>query len=205
MAFQPVVDTVEIDMIFTLNGVTAQNVFYAELVGGYVLADLVALATQIDVNWQGNWRADQPAEVTYVRTEIRGLALPNDITASNNTSTNPGTHVSAALPNQVTFAIKKESGLTGRSARGRTYWIGIPQNQINPADENLITGSYQTAIVNNVDTVRTSIIAVPLWVPVLLSRFSEGVQRPFGETFPWVSTTSVDNRVDTQRGRLPKV
>ncbi len=203
MAFQPVVDTVEIDMIFTLNGVAAQNVFYAELVGGYVLADLVALAAQIDVNWQGNWRAQQPAEVSYLRTEVRGLALPNDITTSDNTSANPGLHASATLPNNVTFSIKKESGLTGRSARGRTYWIGVPQNTLQVPDENLLQSAYVALIVAAVDTVRTSIIAVPLWTPVLVSRFFEGAPRAFGAKFPWVSTTNVDERVDTQRGRLP--
>lgn len=203
MAFQPVIDTVEIDMIFTLNGVPAQNVFYAELVGGYVLADLVALATQIDINWQGNWRTEQPAEVTYLRTEVRGLALQNDIATSNNTSTNPGTHISAALPNNVTFAIKKESGFTGRSARGRSYWIGIPQDQILLADENRLSAGFIALLVANVDTVRTSIIAVAPWVPVLVSRFTAGAPRVTGLTFPWVTTTNVDNRVDTQRGRLP--
>lgn len=202
MAFQPVIDTVEIDMIFTLNGIAAQNVFYAKLVGGYVMADLVALAAQIDVNWQGNWRSEQPLEVTYVKTEVRGLALQNDIATSDNTSTNPGADASAALPNNVTFAIKKESGLTGRSARGRTYWIGIPVNKLQAADENTLTAAYITAIVANVDTVRTSIIAVAGWTPVLVSRFTNKLPRAAGETFPWLTTTNVDNRVDTQRGRM---
>ncbi len=202
MAFQPVVDTVEIDIIFTMNGIAAQNVFYAELVGGYVMADLVALATQIDLNWQGNWRTEQPLEVTYVRTEVRGLALQNDIATSDNTSSNPGSDPSATLPNNVTFAIKKESGLTGRSARGRTYWIGIPQNKILGADENTLNAAFITSIVANVDSIRTSIIAVAGWTPVLVSRFTGGLPRATGVKFPWLTTTNVDNRVDTQRGRM---
>lgn len=203
MAFQPVPDTAEIDIIFTYNGVIAQNVFYAELVGGYLLADLQALAAQIDVNWQGNWRSEQPAECIYIRTEVRGLAVENDLVVTNATSSNPGSHVSGALPNQVSFAIKKESGLTGRSARGRTYWIGIPKLELDTADENMLLAPYAALIVANVDTVRTSIIAVPGWTPVLVSRFLAGEKRAQGETFPWISCTNVDLRVDTQRGRLP--
>lgn len=202
MAFQAVPDTVEIDMIFTLNGQPAQNVFYAELVGGYVLADLVALATQIDVNWQGNWRTEQPLECSYIRTEVRGLAVQNDISTSDNTSANPGSDPSAALPGNVTFAVKKESGLTGRSARGRTYWVGIPQNKLVGSNENTLTAAYITALVFNVDSVRTSINAVAGWLPVLVSRFTGGVARPTGITFPWISSTNVDIVVDTQRGRL---
>lgn len=202
MVFQPVADTVEIDMIFTMNGIAAQNVFYAELIGGYLMADLVALASQIDLNWQGNWRTEQPPEISYVRTEVRGLAAENDIATTNNTSANPGIHASATLPNNVTFAIKKESGLTGRSARGRTYWIGVPQNQLVATDENTLMAGWINAVVLNVDTVRTSIIAVAPWNPVLVSRFTAGAPRAAGKTFPWLTTTNVDNRIDTQRGRM---
>lgn len=202
MAFQAVPDTVEIDMIFTMNGVAAQNVFYGELIGGYLLADLVALATQIDVNWQGNWRTEQSPEVAYVRTEVRGLAVPNDLIAINNTSANPGTNPSPVMPGNVTFAIKKESGLTGRAARGRTYWVGIPQNTVTAADENQLSAAFITSLVANVDTVRTSIAAVGLWLPVLVSRWLNGVKRGTGVTFPWVSTTNVGTRIDSQRNRL---
>lgn len=203
MAFQKVVDTVEIDMIFTLNGQAAQNVFYAELIGGYILSDLVALAAQIDLNWQGNWRTEQPLEAVYVRTEVRGLAVENDISTSNNTNANPGSDISPSLPNNVSFAVKKESGLTGRSARGRSFWIGIPSDKTEAADENQLTAAYIAALVFNVDSVRTSINAVSLWLPVLVSRFAGGVARSEGKTFPWISTTNVDTRVDTMRGRLP--
>lgn len=203
MAFQPVPDCVEVNMIFTLNGEPAQNTFYAELPGGYVLADLVALAAGVDGQWQGTWRALQPAEVTYLRTEVRGLALENDVSTSNSISTNSGLHATSPLPNNVTFAVKKESGLTGRSARGRTYWIGIPQNEIQAANENLILPAYAVNAVAAVDSIRTQIIANPPWTPVLVSRFTEGVKRAFGITFPWVTTSNVDLRVDTLRGRLP--
>ena len=203
MAFQKVVDVAEIDMIFTLNGVTAQNVFYAKLPGGYALGNLQALADQIDVNWQGNWRTEQPAEAFYVRTEVRGLAVENDLVATASVSSNAGTHISAALPNNVTFAIKKQSGFTGRSARGRCYWIGIPQSEITVADENLLAAAYAALIVANVDTVRTSINTVGLWEAVLVSRQQGGLKRSEGVTFPWVSTINTDLRVDTQRSRLP--
>lgn len=203
MAFQPVVDTVEIDIIYTLNAEPVQNVLYAELPGGYILADLVALAAQIDTQVNGTWKPQQPPEAVYVRTEVRGLALQNDLTASNNTNAGPGLIGAATLPNNVTFSIKKESGLTGRSARGRLYWIGVPFNQIQATNENLLNAAYVTAIVAAVDSQRVGILAVGAWLPVLVSRFSEGIPRVTGRTFGWVSTTNVDDRIDTQRGRLP--
>lgn len=203
MAFQAVPDTVEIDMIFTLNSEPAQNVFYAKLEGGYNLANLEDLAAQIDVQWQGTWRGDQPAEVVYIRTEVRGLAVENDLIASNSDSANPGSHIGVALPNNVTFSIKKESGFTGRSARGRTYWIGILTEELTEADENFLEAAYVAILVANVDSIRIGIEAVGDWEPVLVSRFAGGLKRDEGETFPWVSTTNVDTRVDTLRARLP--
>lgn len=202
MAFQPVPNCVEIDMIFTMNSITSQNVFYAEMAGGYLLGDLQALATQIDIQWQGTWRSEQPPEVDYVRTEVRGLAVINDLQASANANANPGINPSPVLPGNVTFAVKKESGLTGRSARGRTYWIGIPQNQITAADENQLAAAFIADLVTNVDSIRTAIAAVGTWLPVLVSRFTGGATRPFGVTFPWISTTNVGTRIDTQRRRL---
>lgn len=202
MAFQAVPDTVEIDMIFTQNGITVQNVFYAEKTGGYVLSDLEDLASAVDLQWQGTWRDQQPDEVTYLRTEVRGLAEENDLVAIDSFSTNNGTHVGDAMPNNVTFSVKKVSGLTGRSARGRTYWIGVPRTELTAADENEIESDYVAEMITSVDSIRTAIGGVSTWEPVLVSRFKDGAARAEGVTFPWIGTTSVDNRIDTQRGRL---
>ncbi len=203
MAFQPVPDTAEIDILYTLNGEPVQNVFYAELPGGYTLADLQALATVMDSQVQGTWKAQQVTEAVYVRVEVKGLAVLNDLIATANANAGPGVAVGAALPNNVTLAIKKSSGLTGRSARGRCYWIGVPRDKLSALDENFFIDPYVADVVTAVDSIRSSIDATPLWVPVLVSRFTGGVLRPVGITFPWISTVSVDAGVDTQRGRLP--
>lgn len=205
MAFQAVPDTAEIDIIYTLNAVIVQNVFYAELVGGYLLADLQALAAGVDLQVQGTWKAQQAPEAQYIRVEVRGLALQNDLVATASLSTGPGVHTGNALPNQVTFSVKKTSGFTGRSARGRCYWIGVPDNTLQGGDENLLIGAYATDVVTAVDSIRIAISNIGLWIPVLVSRFTSGAKRPLGVTFPWVGSVNVDNRVDTNRGRLPKL
>lgn len=203
MAFQSVPNTAEIDHIFTLHGITVQNVYYARLPAGYSLSDLQALADAIDLLFPTTFVNDMSVDVSYVRTEVRGLNVENDLVATQALSAGPGTDASAAYPSQVTFSIKKGSGLTGRSARGRTFWIGIPRNKIEAADENKIIATYVVSIVADVDFVRTTIATVGLWEPVLVSRFANKVKRPTGTTFPWTTTTNVDVRVDTQRGRLP--
>lgn len=203
MAFQPVIDTAEIDVIYTLNNKTVQNSFYAKLLGGYNLTDLQAMANAIDLQVSGSWKAQQPPEAVYLRTEVRGLAVENDLIAEQNAQTGPGIQPTKASPNQVTFSVKKTSGLTGRSARGRTYWIGVPTGQLQITDENLVNPVWASDVVAAVGDIRETINMVGTWVAVLVSRFQGGVQRPFGETFTWVGEVNVDLRVDTLRGRLP--
>lgn len=203
MAFQKVTDTVEVNMIYTLNGEIAQNVFYGKQPGGYVLADLEELAFDIDQAWDVTFKTEQPPELSYLRTEVRGLAVINDLFAQNSDSAGVGTHISEALPNNVTFSIKKVSGLTGRSARGRTYWIGIPQDELLVVNENNLKQGYVDAIVADIDFLRVVIGTSALFSAVLVSRFTNGAARSEGVTFPWVGSTAVNNRVDTNRGRLP--
>lgn len=202
MAFQKVVDTAEIDMIFSQNGVTVQNTFYAKLPGGYTLTDLEAMADRIDSQWNSTWKVRQNADTTYLRTEVRGLAEENDHVATDSTSTGPGTHIGGALPNNATFAIKKESGLTGRSARGRCYWIGLAASELTSADENELESVYVALLVAAVDDIREAIETVGTWEAVLVSRFANGVARSEGKTFEWNSSSNVDARIDTQRRRL---
>ena len=201
-AFQAVPNTVEINNIYTLHGISVQNTFYAERPAGYVLADLVALASQLDANFGLTWLPDQPPEAAYVRTEVRGLSVENDLSASRNTNAGVGTALSPALPGQVTFSIKKTSGLTGRSARGRNYWIGIPRDKLKTTNENELETTYVTELVANVDLIRSQTELVAGWDAVLVSRFTGGEQRTTGVTFRWTGTVAVDERVDTLRNRL---
>ncbi len=203
MAFQRVPNTVEVDVIYTYHGITCQNVYYGEFAGGYSLLDLQILAGAVDAAVGVGWLSEQPAEASYVITEVRGLDAEFDLFASDNSSAGPGTDVIPGLPGNVTFSIKKTSGLTGRSARGRSYWIGIPRDKLKGTNENELTAAYTALIVANVELIRTTINAAAGWAAVLVSRISGGVERtPTAITFPWVGTVAVDERIDTQRPRL---
>ncbi len=203
MAFQPVPETAQIDMVYDFNGEVALNSFYARRPGGYAQSDLQALADKIDLAWAATFPQEQPPEVSYVRTDVRGLASINDLTATQNLSAGPGVHVGPSLPNNVTFSIKKNSGQTGRSARGRTFWIGVPRNEVGNPDENHLLSTWAANCVSDIDFIRIQIGTVGLWEAVLVSRFANGVKRTEGELFPWISTSNVDLVVDTNRGRLP--
>lgn len=203
MAFQAVPNTVEIDVIYTLNLETVQNTFYAEFTGTYAQTDLDSLAAFVATKIGTDWLPHQPVEAVFVRVEVRGLSAEEDFFAASVLGAGAGEELAEALPNNVTLSIKKSSAFTGRSARGRCYWIGIPSDKTSAPDENHITDTYRDEIVDAVDQIRTTINAQANWQAVLVSRFTGGAQRAEGKTFDWIGSVVVDKRVDTQRNRLP--
>lgn len=200
MAFQAVPNTAEIVIQYFGNDVTMHNVLHAEKAGGYTLADLQLLAAAVDFGIFSHWLPLQTLDYTYISTTVRGLALPNDQETTNTTNSGPGGDLSNALPGNVTFAIKKSSGLTGRNARGRVYWMGLPSNQLK-ANENVLIATDAVNIEIAVEALRQD-IASTIWSPVIVSRFLNNVKRPTGVTFPWVDTIRVDDNVDSMRPRL---
>ncbi len=200
MAFQPVPDAAQITVVFVQNGEDIVNTANAELLGGYNLVDIAALASAVDSEMSISFLPQMTLDAAYLRTEVRGLAVQNDLLVIESAFAGPGLITSKGLPNSVTLSIKKSSPFTGRSARGRWYWIGMQAAALT-SDENVYIDAEATARVSAVENLRQAINAT-VWTAVIVSRFSNGVQRPFGETFDWVATSKVDNRVDTQRGRL---
>lgn len=201
MAFQAVPETAEVNTIYEQEGITLQMTFYARFEGGYSQTDVQNLANLADFGVGAYFLPIQTDGVSYIRSEARGLAVLNDVAASANANAGPGLNASGSLPNQVTIAIQRNAGLTGRSARGRIFWIGLARDDIS-ADENFVNPLDVTAIVAAVANFRGQLDQSG-WDPVIVSRYTGGSQRPEGVTFPWLNTLAVDARVDTLRGRLP--
>jgi len=75
MAFQPVLNTVEVSVIYTQNGETISTSFGAEKAGGYDLAAVQSLADQVDLLVFSELLPTQSQDCIYQRTEVRGLAV----------------------------------------------------------------------------------------------------------------------------------
>lgn len=201
MAFQSVPETAVAEVIYTQHGETLQMGFYAKFAGGYTQTDITLLADIVDTRVGLSFLPIQTAECTYERTEVRGLEDENDFTATDSTNTGIGANISGSLPNQVTYSVKRASALTGRSARGRVYWIGLARDDL-AADDNFLNAVDATAIVAAIENMRNTLNGSG-WAAVIVSRVTGGLPRIVGVTFPWISTVGVDARVDTLRNRLP--
>lgn len=200
MAFQSVPETAAVIIEYLQNGENVINTVYARKPGGYTLTTLGQLANSVDNAVAADWLPIQTEDTAYVRTIVRGLENQEDLEVEDSGGAGPGEVIIRGLPNNVTLSIKKTSGLTGRTARGRLYWIGLAISQLS-TDENVVVAADVTAIVAAVEAIRTS-LAVLGWFPVLVSRFLDGVKRDEGTTLAWVDSVAVNANVDSQRGRL---
>lgn len=201
MAFQRVPNTAEVDVEFLLNNVVMQNTFYGEKVGGYDLPALESLASEVDVAVGLHLIPLQSSDGVYTRTVVRGLDLENDLVAEDNDNAGSGGTVFSAMPANVTLAVKRASAFTGRSARGRIFWCMMPRDALS-LDDNFVEATYGNDVADAINEIALAINSAG-WVAVIVSRFAGGVKRAEGVTFPWLTTSVTDLRVDSRRDRLP--
>lgn len=200
MAFQPVPDVLEVVCRWVNGSIPIVNTFYAEIPGGYIQPELDALATAVDAVIVSDWKPNMTALISYVSTDVRGLAQQNDLFAQSLSAAGAGALAGDALAPHSTYAIKRLSGFTGRSARGRIYWPGIAVSQAGGTRNEQIMATPRDNMIDAVDAMRLAIIALGD-VPVIVSRFTGGMARAEGVTFEWLSTSVTDNYIDTQRRR----
>lgn len=202
MAFQPVPDTAEVTIVMVQNLEFITNTFHAEKPGGYTLAEISALANLVDASFATHFLPIMSLDCTYLRTEVRGLATENDLFDVDGTNSGMGQILVEGLPNNCTLSIKKQSGFTGRSARGRWYFCGFSVNALENNENQWKLPETDSAVIA-LESLRGDVLAGP-WTPVIVSRFTGGLPRAFGETFDWISSVAVNTNVDSQRGRLTR-
>lgn len=202
MPFQPIPNVASVEIRYDMpDAVRAENRIFFLQPAGYTLATVQALAQIVD-NWVGTlWVGNMPTAVSYRETFVRGHTMEEDVQAVNNDGAGPGLINSPILPNEVSFAIKFETGLTGRSARGRMYVVGLTEQDVTG---NLISVTRANQMVDNINTLFATAQASN-WIPVVVQRVNNGVVLPAGIPRPIVEVGFTDLIVDSQRGRKPNL
>jgi len=200
MAFQSAPDIAEVVIHATYDGKEVVNVLHA-MRAGYTLVDVGNLAAAVDGAVGTFYLPLLNNGVTYNFTSAKGLALINDVSATDNTSAGPGTGGAITLPANVTLCITFRTGLTGRSARGRVYALPIPETSL--ASVNGVSSAFATNMQTCFDTIKSAMAAAG-WIQVVLSRRTGLALRPTGVGFPITAVEARNLTLDSQRGRLPK-
>lgn len=204
MAFQRVPDTALIRMVFRNINREVSNLYYARQVGGYNQAGLDSLAIGLDA-YGPQFAALMSTDDRYIRTDVVGLDVENDVISTANTSAVDGSLTQQPAPSNVSFVVSRRSGFSGRSARGRTYCCGITIGALSQAPygtENQLTETYANAWLAVIDGVRIAIDNVGTFDPVLVSRYHNNAKRPEAVTFPWVTTIYTTLTLASRRDRL---
>jgi len=198
MTFVPIANTIQVETVFEHNDQRCENVYHVLMPTPY---DATEMLDMLDV-FRSWWNTNM---VSLVSTDTK---LVNLIATDQDDQTGPrvedatglpiaGTAASAPLPGNVTLAIRWLTAKRGRSFRGRTYHVGLREDQVvgntianTPATS--IKAAYAQLLVDVATAGGTLVVA---------SRFANNAPRTVGLATP-ITSVFVDLNVDSQRRRL---
>lgn len=200
MPFVPVINVVKVALEFALpNAQTAVNVLHFEHDGAVALPDCVDITNLMFTWWDGNCKPLTSNQVRLDRVVATDLSVANSFQYINQPSTPDfGTLSSNVLPANVTFTTSFKTGLSGRSFRGRAYWVGLAESMVT--GDIVLAASAQNIVDAWAELPAT--LAGTGWTHVVVSYISGGVPRSTGLPTPVILYTKFDDVVDTQRRRL---
>jgi len=201
MAFIPVENTAQVRMQFLYDGQHVENVYHVKSTGAWDVAGLQDLGDAFIDWWDTNLKAFMPTTGSLQQVVLRDLTTESGLAVERTTGLPlVGTNGSPQLPNNVTVAVKWSTGLAGRSFRGRTYHIGMPENSTvgntvsaGPLDDLLAAYDALIGIPPAVDAAYTLVV---------VSLFHNNAPRVAGVATD-ILDSSIDPTIDSQRRRLP--
>jgi hypothetical protein len=217
MAFIPALDTAEVSMIFTQpDGSNAENTFYVKRTSAWSSSELTTIANAF-ITWFGTGDGTHSYKVNVASTFSLSNVIARDLTTDTSSiiSTNSGlpiagTDSAAAAQMGETFAITARSGLSGRSNRGRTFVVGLPEDAFATGILNTIKSTFANSLVSAFNALLTAVPAADAACEVvILSRYhgidsgGKPIPRATGVMTP-VSVYGYSNLLmDFQRRRAP--
>jgi hypothetical protein len=196
--FIPVAKTAQAEVVFSINGVIAENVLHFHNDAGWDATSIQALADSIEVRWTADMLAVQSEDLVPLRVQTKDLSAPDSFYGESNFS--GGAHglvTSLAMPGNVTAAVKFTTGLTGRSNRGRAFHVGLAESQcvgnaLEPLARIAILDAWELFVAEVHDDGYNLTV---------VSLCHDGVWRTVGVEH-LVTAISVDPNIDSMRRRL---
>lgn len=201
MTFDPCPNIAEVALQYSDNTQTAVNVYHCHSDSGWDTPKLITLAGLFK-SWETATAAHYRSSAVFL-FNIHVRDLTTETSLSFDVPVSPvvaGLRDSPIFPNNVTVAVKAQTGFAGRSFRGRTYWIGLCEDQAGGS--HMVPGSLAD-IVTGLNTLLAAVNGLAGVQMVVLSRRSGGAPRVPGIGTPILSYLAVDTNTDSQRRRLP--
>jgi hypothetical protein len=200
MGFVPFNNTIKLEAIFTQDGQRIENVHHFQVDETPDVATCTALAQVYSVWWSDNLQplVSSTVALTMIRCTILETESSPGVEFTGGLPKS-GQGAAAALPMNVTVAVRWVTGLRGRSYRGRTYHIGLPEEHVTM---NQVSTAHLTALKAAYEDLMALSIPVGPAVLGVASRVHNGVERPQGVITSAISVF-IDPTIDSQRRRLP--
>jgi hypothetical protein len=196
--FIPVVNTLKVEMRYTLFGQQCENVFYVDRGEQAVQIAIDALGPVLVSWWDANMKAHTSRDVSLNSIKITDMSAADGPTLLY-TSGLPlaGTYAGDALPSNVSLAVKLNSSYRGRNSTGRQFLVGI----YNGIQEGNLVGAGGVALIKAAYEVLLDDLTTSGFLLEVVSFVLSKVFRTTGLKSP-VASISVDNVLDSQRRRL---
>jgi hypothetical protein len=188
-------------MSFTQAGQQVANQFYCQFPTQPDRNDLLALGQVINDWWEDFMKPLQATAVALVKIELTDLTQEFGEQQTFTTGLpQTGNMSGTALANHVTLSVKLATGFSGRSQRGRQYFIGLTSEQM--LDPNHITLSTITALQDCYSALIDAVHDAG-WTLVIASFYTDGARRDTAQLKEVISSHA-NQTVDSQRRRLPE-
>jgi hypothetical protein len=201
MGFVAGTNVVEVDMVYEWQAERCENVYHVQMPAAVTLANLNALAAAF-TGWEGtNGKQDRVNLCQLVSVVCTDLTTQNGLQVVSNP--NPpiaGVGTSASMPNNVSCAIAWRTDLRGRSFRGRTFHIGLPESF---ATNNRLTIGAETSMATDYTALLSAVSAVTGAQLVVFSKQHNKAALNPGVTHV-ITHVSINTVLDSQKRRLPE-
>lgn len=204
MAYQPVLGTVEVRMQYILNGESCENVYHVanDTEEAWTLAAMEDIASAF-ADWEdGSAKLQRTSQCALHNITVTDLtSLTSDRLTRPIVPPIVGTRGGDSQANNVTFALKADVHNRGRGKNGRTFWIGLAEDQ---TAGSTITSAARDAIVTALNALITAIEAVnPTYRLVIVHRVVGNVHPPVAGSSQVFLYSATDDTLDSQKNRLP--
>lgn len=201
MTFVPVLGTLEVNIRQQLSNEDMINTMYFYAPSGWTLEAMEGFGEAIDEYIVSNYSALHSTASLYRGLRLRNLAAEaSDVLMLDTASPVAGSVGGNALPNNVAWTVKFQTGLAGRSYRGRVFHGGISVDML--LTTNTLNGTFATNIRNHYRGI-SDVGTLNGGTHVVVSRISGGVNRVTGVHTPVTNITYTDTVLDSMRTRLP--
>lgn len=207
--FIPVPNTALVEMVYSYAQQTIENTFHVEKSSPFTAAELRALALVFNA-WDSaatnSWQSVRTAGSVLTSIKSRALdsaAAPIDVYILP-TPRAGAISVGTNMPGNVTFAFTWQTGLAGRSQRGRLFMPGMNTFilQASP-NQNLVAASWANDCVTRLNLLKSNIQAIASgYNLVVTSYMSNGAWRSVGQNTVILNAAYANLAIDNQRRRL---